>query len=371
MKRKRREEEGEEKEKEEETDEEEEEEEEGPEKEERSQRTEEEGTEEEAEETDDEEEQEEKPSLGSLPDHTVSIDTLSNLMDEEEEEEGSEKEEGTKEAAEGKDEEEGTEEEAEGKDGEEGTEEEAEGTDYKEEQEEEPSLGSLPDHTDSTESILNLMDKVSKIINNLKIPTKSASSPSGSLSEPSIEQLQKALTELKDFSSLSVDEALLDDATLFRFKQASRLLVHRPDFLGEAKCNLLRNHLSQLDYLVQSLHISIQKDRGTLKLKEKKMKLIDKQSQYKGELLTCSLRMGETMLKYQKMKEELRAVKAEMISQKAHLHRLLSQNNKISQEFIEITKIEELLQNQTRESASFRQRAEDGWRGLSLDFTEF
>ena len=353
MKRKRREEEGEEKEKEEETDEEEEEEEEGPEKEERSQRT-----EEEAEETDDEEEQEEKPSLGSLPDHTVSIDTLSNLMDEEEEEEGSEKEEGTKEAAEGKDEEEGTEE-------------EAEGTDYKEEQEEEPSLGSLPDHTDSTESILNLMDKVSKIINNLKIPTKSASSPSGSLSEPSIEQLQKALTELKDFSSLSVDEALLDDATLFRFKQASRLLVHRPDFLGEAKCNLLRNHLSQLDYLVQSLHISIQKDRGTLKLKEKKMKLIDKQSQYKGELLTCSLRMGETMLKYQKMKEELRAVKAEMISQKAHLHRLLSQNNKISQEFIEITKIEELLQNQTRESASFRQRAEDGWKGLSLGFTEF
>ena len=358
MKRKRREEEGEEKEKEEETDEEEEEEEEGPEKEERSQRTEEEGTEEEAEETDDEEEQEEKPSLGSLLDHTVSIDTLSNLMDEEEEEEGSEKEEGTKEAAEGKDEEEGTEE-------------EAEGTDYKEEQEEEPSLGSLPDHTDSTESILNLMDKVSKIINNLKIPTKSASSPSGSLSEPSIEQLQKALTELKDFSSLSVDEALLDDATLFRFKQASRLLVHRPDFLGEAKCNLLRNHLSQLDYLVQSLHISIQKDRGTLKLKEKKMKLIDKQSQYKGELLTCSLRMGETMLKYQKMKEELRAVKAEMISQKAYLHRLLSQNNKISQEFIEITKIEELLQNQTRESASFRKRAEDGWKGLSLDFTEF
>ena len=357
MKRKRREEEGEEKEKEEETDEEEEEEEERPEKEERSQRTEE-GTEEEAEETDDEEEQEEKPSLGSLPDHTVSIDTLSNLMDEEEEEEGSEKEEGTKEAAEGKDEEEGTEE-------------EAEGTDYKEEQEEEPSLGSLPDHTDSTESILNLMDKVSKIINNLKIPTKSASSPSGSLSEPSIEQLQKALTELKDFSSLSVDEALLDDATLFRFKQASRLLVHRPDFVGEAKCNLLRNHLSQLDYLVQSLHISIQKDRGTLKLKEKKMKLIDKQSQYKGELLTCSLRMGETMLKYQKMKEELRAVKAEMISQKAHLHRLLSQNNKISQEFIEITKIEELLQNQTRESASFRQRAEDGWKGLSLDLTEF
>ena len=347
MKRKRREEEGEEKEKEkeEETDEEE-----GPEKEER--------TEEEAEETDDEEEQEEKPSLGSLPDHTVSIDTLLNLMDEEEEEEGSEKEEGTKEAAEGKDEEEGTEE-------------EAEGTDYKEEQEEEPSLGSLPDHTDSTESILNLMDKVSNIINNLKIPTKSASSPSGSLSEPSIEQLQKALTELKDFSSLSVDEALLDDATLFRFKQASRLLVHRPDFLGEAKCNLLRNHLSQLDYLVQSLHISIQKDRGTLKLKEKKMKLIDKQSQYKGELLTCSLRMGETMLKYQKMKEELRAVKAEMISQKAHLHRLLSQNNKISQEFIEITKIEELLQNQTRESASFRQRAEDGWKGLSLGFTEF
>ena len=358
MKRKRREEEGEEKEKEEETDEEEEEEEEGPEKEERSQRTEEEGTEKEAEETDDEEEQEEKPSLGSLPDHTVSIDTLSNLMDEEEEEEGSEKEEGTKEAAEGKDEEEGTEE-------------EAEGTDYKEEQEEEPSLGSLPDHTDSTESILNLMDKVSKIINNLKIPTKSASSPSGSLSEPSIEQLQKALTELKDFSSLSVDEALLDDATLFRFKQASRLLVHRPDFLGEAKCNLLRNHLSQLDYLVQSLHISIQKDRGTLKLKEKKMKLIDKQSKYKGELLTCSLRMGETMLKYQKMKEELRAVKAEMISQKAHLHRLLSQNNKISQEFIEITKIEELLQNQTRESASFRKRAEDGRKGLSLDFTEF
>lgn len=215
------------------------------------------------------------------------------------------------------------------------------------------------------------MDKVSKIINNLKIPTKSASSPSLSLSEPSVEQLQKALTELKDFSLLSVDEALLDDATLFRFKQASRLLVHRPDFLGEAKCNLLRNHLSQLDYLVQSLHISIQKDRGNLKLKEKKMKLIDKQSQYKGELLTCSLRMVETILKYQKMKEELQAVKVEMISQKAHLHRLLSQNNNISQEFIEITKIEEILQNQTEESASFMQRAEEGWKGLSLDFTDF
>ena len=275
--------------------------------------------------------------------------------EEEEEAEEEEKEEET-------DEEEEEEEEVE-----EEEEEEEEGS----EKEEEPSLGSLPDHTDSIESLLNLMDEVSKIINNLKIPTKSTSSPSGSLSEPSIEQLQDALTELKAFFSLSVDEALLDDATLFRFKQASRLLVHRPDFLGEAKCNLLRNHLSHLDYLVQSLHISIQKDRGTLKLKEKKMKLIDKQSKYKGELLTCSLRMGETMLKYQKMKEELRAVKVEMISQKAHLHRLLSQNSNISQEFIEITKIEELLQNQTQESASFRKRAEEGWKGLSLDFTDF
>lgn len=69
-------------------------------------------------------------------------------------------------------------------------------------------------------------------------------------------QLQEALTELKAFFSLSVDKALLDEATLLRFKQASGLLVQRPDFLGELKCYLLRHYLSQLDYLVQILHIS-------------------------------------------------------------------------------------------------------------------
>lgn len=44
--------------------------------------------------------------------------------------------------------------------------------------------------------------------------------------------------------------------------------------------------------------------------------------------------------------KELQAVKAEMISQKANLRRFFSQNNN-SQKIIEISKIEELLQNQT------------------------
>lgn len=44
--------------------------------------------------------------------------------------------------------------------------------------------------------------------------------------------------------------------------------------------------------------------------------------------------------------KELQAVKAEMISQKANLRRFFSQNNN-SQKIIEISKIGELLQNQT------------------------
>lgn len=45
--------------------------------------------------------------------------------------------------------------------------------------------------------------------------------------------------------------------------------------------------------------------------------------------------------------KELQAVKAEMISQRANLRRFFSQNNNDSQKIIEISKIEELLQNQT------------------------
>lgn len=79
-----------------------------------------------------------------------------------------------------------------------------------------------------------------------------------------MEQLQGALRELEAYFSVSVDAALLDEATLLRFKQASELLlVHKPGFLGEVKCYLLRHYLSQLDDLVQSQHISVQKEVST------------------------------------------------------------------------------------------------------------
>lgn len=168
---------------------------------------------------------------------------------------------------------------------------------------------------------------------------------------------------------LSVDAALLDEATLLRFKQASELLVHKPGFLGEVKCYLLRHYLSQLDDLVQSLHISVQKNQETFSLMEKQKKLIDTRDQYKSELNTCSDRMSEMVLKYQQMKQDLRDLEVGMISHQAHLHRLFSQENSISQELSELPKIEELLQNQTQEAARFRQRA-DGWKGLSSVFND-
>ena len=221
-------------------------------------------------------------------------------------------------------------------------------------------------HSISIDSLHKLLEEVSKAIINLDIPTKSASSASSATPEPSMEQLQGALTKLEAYFSVSVDAALLDEATLLRFKQASELLVHKPGFLGEGKCYLLRHDLSQLDDLVQSLHISVQKDQETFSLMEKQKKLIDTRDQYKSELNTCS----DRMLKYQQMKQDLRDLEAGMISHQAHLHRLLSQKNSFSQELSELPKIEELLQNQTQEAARFRQRAEDGWKGLSSVFND-
>ena len=222
----------------------------------------------------------------------------------------------------------------------------------------------------SKDSLHKLLEEVSKTINNLDIPTKSASSAFSATPETSMEQLQGALSELEAYFSLSVGAALLDEATLLRFKQASELLVHKPGFLGEGKCYLLRHDLSQLDDLVQSLHISVQKDQETFSLMEKQKKLIDTRDQYKSELNTCSARMSEMVLKYQQMKQDLRVLKVGMISQQTHLHRLLSQKNSFSQELSELPKIEELLQNQTQEAARLRQRAEDGWKGLSAVFND-
>ena len=102
---------------------------------------------------------------------------------------------------------------------------------------------------------------------------------------------------------------------------------------------------------------------------EKQKKLIDTRDQYKSELNTCSDRMSEMVLKYQQMKQDLRDLEVGMISHQAHLHRLFSQENSISQELSELPKIEELLQNQTQEAARFRQRA-DGWKGLSSVFND-
>uniref|UniRef100_A0A7N2QWY8 Uncharacterized protein n=1 Tax=Quercus lobata TaxID=97700 RepID=A0A7N2QWY8_QUELO len=198
----------------------------------------------------------------------------------------------------------------------------------------------------SKDSFHKLLEEVSKTINNLDIPTKSASSAFSATPETSMEQLQGALSELEAYFSLSVGAALLDEATLLRFKQASELLVHKPGFLGEGKCYLSRHYLSQLDDLVQSLHISVQKDQETFSLMEKQKKLIDTWDQYKSELNTCSARMSEMVLK------------------------LLSQKNNIRQELSELPKIEELLQNWTQEAARFRQRAEDGWKGLSAVFND-
>ncbi|KAL4612453.1 hypothetical protein ACB092_08G200000 [Castanea dentata] len=85
-------------------------------------------------------------------------------------------------------------------------------------------------------SLHKLLEEVSKTINSLDIPTESASSASSATPEISMEQLQGALSELEAYFSLSVGAALLDEATLLRFKQASELLVHKPGFLGEGKC---------------------------------------------------------------------------------------------------------------------------------------
>ena len=157
----------------------------------------------------------------------------------------------------------------------------------------------------SKDSLHKLLEEVSKTINNLDIPTKSASSAFSATPETSMEQLQGALSELEAYFSLSVGAALLDEATLLRFKQASELLVHKPGFHGEGKCYLSRHYLSQLDDLVQSLHISVQKDQETFSLMEKQKKLIDTWDQYKSELNTCSARMSEMVLKYQQMKQDL------------------------------------------------------------------
>ena len=148
----------------------------------------------------------------------------------------------------------------------------------------------------SKDSLHKLLEEVSKTINNLDIPTKSASSAFSATPETSMEQLQGALSELEAYFSLSVGAALLDEATLLGFKQASELLVHKPGFLGEGKCYLLRHDLSQLDDLVQSPHISVQKDQENFSLMEKQKKLIDTWDQYKSELNTCSARMSEMVL---------------------------------------------------------------------------
>ena len=239
----------------------------------------------------------------------------------------------------------------------------------KQRQEDIPCLLGFP-HSISIDSLHKLLEEVSKAIINLDIPTKSASSASSATPEPSLEQLQGALTKLEAYFSVSVDAALLEEATLLRFKQASELLVHKRGFLGEVKCYLLRHYLSQLDDLVQSLHISVQKNQETFSLMEKQKKLIYTRDQYKSELNTCSDRMSEMVLKYQQMKQDLRDLEVGMISHRAHLHRLFSQKNSISQELSELPKIEELLQNQTQEAARFRQRAEDGWKGLSSVFND-
>ena len=234
----------------------------------------------------------------------------------------------------------------------------------------------------SKDSLHKLLEEVSKTINNLDVPTESASSASSATPETSMEQLQGALSELEAYFSLSVGAALLDEATLLRFKQASELLVHKPGFLGEGKCYLLRHDLSQLDDLVQSLHISVQKDQETFSLMEKQKKLIDTRDQYKSELNTCSARMSEMVLKYQQMKQYHNKListdcflkKTALVKSLVSFPRLknfcktrLKMLQGLGKELKMVGKV--FLQSLvTLEASRFRQRDEDGWKGLSSVF---
>ena len=110
----------------------------------------------------------------------------------------------------------------------------------------------------SKDSLHKLLEEVSKTINNLDIPTKSASSAFSATPETSTEQLQGALSELEAYFSLSVGAALLDEATLLGFKQASELLVHKPGFLGGIDLG---------DHYKTGVSLPVQQLRGTEKVR--------------------------------------------------------------------------------------------------------
>lgn len=214
--------------------------------------------------------------------------------------------------------------------------------------------------TENLEAFYKLLENISKSLDELETLINSTSSSSNATTE--------SLAEIKSFFNKSVDDVLLNDAWLSKFRKAAALLFDKTSILGKNKCDLLKNFNVDLDTEVKLLRTAVEKEKKRVELSKNRSKYVEALDNNKTALQPCRDKMQMMASKHEEMKKNLREYEMIMIQKMPPFQRVYSQQSNIDTEISSLRVNEQLLQQEDQEIDSLRREPSISWSGLIAAF---
>lgn len=214
--------------------------------------------------------------------------------------------------------------------------------------------------TENLEAFYKLLENISKSLDELETLINSTSSSSNATTV--------SLADIKPFFNKSVDDVLLNDACLSKFRKAAALLFDKTSILGKNKCDLLKNFNVDLDREVKRLRTAVEKEKKRAELFKNRSKYVEALDTYKTVLQPCRDKMQMMASKHEEMKKNLREYEMIMIQKMPPFQQVYSQQSNIDTEISSLRVNEQLLQQEDQEIDSLRREPSISWSGLIAAF---
>ncbi|KAL4599777.1 hypothetical protein ACB092_11G151200 [Castanea dentata] len=214
--------------------------------------------------------------------------------------------------------------------------------------------------TENLEAFYKLLENISKSLDELETLINFTSSSSNATTE--------SLADVKSFFNKSVDNVLLNDAWLSKFRKAAALLFDKTSILGKNKGDLLKNFNVDLDREVNRFRTAVEKEKKRAELLKNRSKYVEALDTYKTALQPCRDEMQMMASKHEEMKKNLREYEMIMIQKMPPFQQVYSQQSSIDTEISSLRVNEQLLQQEDQEIDSLRREPSISWSGLIAAF---
>lgn len=214
--------------------------------------------------------------------------------------------------------------------------------------------------TENLEAFYKLLENISKSLDELETLINSISSSSNAITE--------SHADIKSFFNKSVDDVLLNDAWLSKFRKAAALLFDKTSILGKNECGLLKNFNVDLDREVNRFRTTVEKEKKRAILFKNRSKYVEALDTNKTALQPSRDKMQMMASKHEEMKKNLREYEMIMIQEMPTFQRVYSQQSSIDTEISGLRVNEQLLQQENQEIDGLRREPSIYWSGLIAAF---